>query len=89
VSLLDRFGIRLHLTGGIASVAYGEPRLPQDIGLVVQSKRLIAVESDFVADQSAAGLVFGAATVHRECEASSLNSPGHGEENEFRRSASG
>ena len=46
---LDRFGIRFHLTGGIASVAYGEPRLTQDIDLVVDSKRLIAVESDFVA----------------------------------------
>jgi len=65
VSLLDRFGIRFHLTGGIASVAYGEPRLTQDIDVVVDSKRLIAVERDFVAALSDAGFVFGEATVHR------------------------
>jgi hypothetical protein len=65
VSLLDRFGIRFHLTGGIASVAYGEPRLTQDIDLVVDAKRLIAVESDFVAALSDAGFVFGEATVRR------------------------
>ncbi len=65
VSLLDRFGIRFHLTGGIASVAYGEPRLTQDINLVVDAKRLIAVESDFVAALSDAGFVFSEATVHR------------------------
>lgn len=45
VSLLDRFSVRFHLTGGIASVAYGEPRLTQDIDLVVDAERLIAVES--------------------------------------------
>jgi hypothetical protein len=65
VSLLDRFGIRYHLTGGIASVAYGEPRLTQDIDVVVDSKRLIAVEREFVAALSDAGFVFGESTLHR------------------------
>ena len=65
VSLLDRFGIRFHLTGGIASVAYGEPRLTQDIDVVVASERLMAVESEFVAALADAGFLFGEATVHR------------------------
>lgn len=33
-ALLDRLGIRFHVTGGLTSVAYGEPRLTQDIDLV-------------------------------------------------------
>lgn len=65
VSLLDRFGIRFHLTGGIASVAYGEPRLTQDIDLVVDSERLVAVEDEFLAAVADAGFVFGEATVRR------------------------
>lgn len=35
VSILVRHQIRFHLTGGITSVAYGEPRLTQDIDFVV------------------------------------------------------
>ena len=34
VEVLRRNGIRFHLTGGITAVAYGEPRLTQDLGLV-------------------------------------------------------
>ena len=37
VDVLNRFGIRFHLTGGITSVAYGEPRMTQDVDLVSRS----------------------------------------------------
>ncbi len=63
--LLERFEIRFHLTGGIASVVYGEPRLTQDIDVVVDSERLSAVESEFLAAVSEAGFVFGEDTVRR------------------------
>lgn len=56
--LLDRFGIRFHLTGGIASVAYGEPRLTQDIDLVVDHARLAAVETEWIAALGESGFVF-------------------------------
>lgn len=65
VSLLDRFSVRFHLTGGIASVAYGEPRLTQDIDLVVDAERLIAVETEFLGALSDAGFLFVDATVRR------------------------
>ena len=35
VEVLSRFGIRFHLTGGITAVAYGEPRMTQDLDLVI------------------------------------------------------
>ena len=35
VEVLNRFGIRFHLTGGITAVAYGEPRMTQDLDFVV------------------------------------------------------
>jgi hypothetical protein len=35
VGVLSRFGIRFHLTGGITAVAYGEPRMTQDLDLVI------------------------------------------------------
>jgi len=39
-ALLDAHRIRYHLTGGIASVAYGEPRMTQDIDIVVDNAAL-------------------------------------------------
>jgi len=33
--VLNRLRVRYHLTAGIAAVAYGEPRLTQDIDLVL------------------------------------------------------
>lgn len=40
VGILDRLGIRYHLTGGITSVIYGEPRMTQDVDLVLDPDRV-------------------------------------------------
>lgn len=40
--ILDRFGVRFHMTGGAATIAYGEPRMTQDIDLVVDPQPLAA-----------------------------------------------
>lgn len=48
VRLLDvfgRLGVRCHLTGGVTSVAYGEPRMTQDIDLVVAEALKVDVYS--------------------------------------------
>jgi len=37
VEVLRRIGIRFHLTGGITAVAYGEPRMTQDLDLVIDA----------------------------------------------------
>jgi hypothetical protein len=58
VPVLDRFQIRFHLTGGIVSVAYGEPRLTQDIDVVLDHERVLAVEEDLLRALKDAGFHF-------------------------------
>ena len=59
-SILKRHQIRFHLTGGVTGTAYGEPRMTQDIDLVIdpkQSKQSIdglvqsLAASDFMFDE--------------------------------------
>ena len=59
VDVLDRFGIRFHLTGGLTSVAYGEPRMTQDIDLVLDRARVLAVRDEFLGALSDVGFHFG------------------------------
>jgi hypothetical protein len=65
VALLDRFAIRFHVTGGFASIAYGEPRLTQDIDLVLDHDRVVAVQDEFLSALAAAGFLFEEATARR------------------------
>jgi len=62
VDILSSLDIPFHLTGGITSVVYGEPRMTQDIDIVlknsatsVQLPQLIKAlgQSDFMFDQTA------------------------------------
>ena len=48
VAILARNHIRFHLTGGITSAAYGEPRLTQDVDFVVDPRGLSARLNDVV-----------------------------------------
>lgn len=38
--ILQQLGVRFHLTGGVTSVLYGEPRMTQDIDIVVENEAL-------------------------------------------------
>ena len=42
-SLLLRVGIDYHVTGGLASSYYGEPRFTQDIDLVIPAETIASV----------------------------------------------
>jgi hypothetical protein len=62
VAVFRRHAIRFHLTGGLCSVLYGEPRMTQDIDIVVDNQAISAQlnafmaslgESDFMFDDSA------------------------------------
>lgn len=62
VAIFERHGVRFHLTGGLTSVLYGEPRLTQDIDIVVDNHAVAEnlgvflkslAESDFLFDASA------------------------------------
>ena len=42
VTIFERLGVRFHLTGGASTIAYGEPRMTQDIDLVVDPQTMAA-----------------------------------------------
>ena len=46
--ILNRLDVRYHLTGGAALIAYTEPRLTQDIDLVVDRNQLLPRFDEFV-----------------------------------------
>ena len=68
VAVLDRFRIRFHLTGGITSVAYGEPRMTQDLDLVLDRDRVLAVQDEFLSALSDARFRFEEQTARRAIE---------------------
>ena len=48
VRIFRELGIRFHLTGGIASIYYGEPRLTQDIDIVIDNAQVGTVLDAFL-----------------------------------------
>ncbi len=48
VSALSKVGVRFHLTGGLASSLYGEPRFTQDIDVVVDCAGRGTTASEFI-----------------------------------------
>ena len=48
VAILERHAIRFHLTGGLTSVVYGEPRMTQDIDMVIDNQALADQLESFV-----------------------------------------
>lgn len=45
VRLFEQHGIRFHLTGGITTIVYGEPRMTQDVDIVIDNEAA-AVQCD-------------------------------------------
>jgi hypothetical protein len=72
VAVLDRFRIRFHLTGGITSVAYGEPRMTQDLDLVLDRDRVLAVHDEFLSALWPAGFHFSEQTARRAIESGQM-----------------
>ena len=58
-ALLEAHGIRFHLTGGIASVAYGEPRMTQDVDIVVDNTAIARCLDSFIAAAGHSRSAFG------------------------------
>jgi hypothetical protein len=55
VGVLRGIGIRFHLTGGITAVAYGEPRLTQDLDVVIDAEATIRNRDKLIAALVEAG----------------------------------
>ena len=58
ICLFEEHGIRFHLTGGIASVYYGEPRMTQDIDIVVDNSQMAAGIDSFVSSLEESEFMF-------------------------------
>ncbi len=56
--ILESLSIRFHLTGGITSVVYGEPRLTQDLDLVIDNAAVAAQLGPFLAALSQSDFLF-------------------------------
>ncbi len=65
VGILQRHGVRFHLTGGITSIAYGEPRMTQDIDVVVENVAIARAMDPFIASAEQAGFLLDADSVRR------------------------
>jgi hypothetical protein len=55
VEVLKRYEIRFHLTGGITAVAYGEPRMTQDLDFVVDYDAALKSREGFLSALVQAG----------------------------------
>jgi hypothetical protein len=64
-TILQRHGVRFHLTGGITSIAYGEPRMTQDIDVVVENVAIARAMGPFIAAAEQAGFLLDAESVRR------------------------
>lgn len=65
LEILSRHQVRFHLTGGIASVAYGEPRMTQDIDIVVDNPGIARAADAFLREAEEAGFMVDAASARR------------------------
>lgn len=66
MAVLRQHGIRFHLTGGVTGAAYGEPRMTQDLDIVIDPKQVklkvdalvrSLSESDFLFDEQSLPLM--------------------------------
>jgi hypothetical protein len=65
VAILYRHSVRFHLTGGITSVAYGEPRMTQDVDVVVENAVMQRVIEPFITAATQADFLLDAESVRR------------------------
>lgn len=64
-SVLNRLGIRFHLTGGISAIAYGEPRMTQDVDVVVDPQAMATNLPTFLTTISEEGFLVDPETARR------------------------
>jgi hypothetical protein len=70
--ILQRQEIPFHLTGGITGVAYGEPRLTQDIDIVIENAETAAKLDSLITVLDQSDFVFSVDTVRKAVKAKSM-----------------
>lgn len=68
VEVLRRIEIRFHLTGGITAVAYGEPRMTQDLDLVIDAASTMGKRDELLAALIEAGFYLEESTARAAIE---------------------
>jgi len=63
IDIFQSLEIRFHLTGGIATIAYGEPRMTQDVDLVIDNRAVSRQLESFLEALSRTDFLFGEAAV--------------------------
>jgi len=72
VSVLTGLGIRFHLTGGVTTIAYGEPRMTQDVDVVIDPKAAAHRLERLLTDLRAAGFLVEEAVARRAVSAGGM-----------------
>ena len=63
ITILYKYKIRFHLTGGITSIAYCEPRMTQDVDIVVDNKAIMTQLDSFLDSLRASDFLFDEAAI--------------------------
>ena len=72
VAILERHQIRFHLTGGLTGTAYGEPRMTQDIDLVVDPAQISLSLDDFLDSLAESDFMFDESAIREAVNAASM-----------------
>jgi hypothetical protein len=65
VAIFERHAVGFHLTGGLTSVFYGEPRMTQDVDIVVDNQAIAAAIDAFIASLTASDFMFDIPSVRQ------------------------
>lgn len=65
VAIFERHAVRFHLTGGVSSTAYGEPRMTQDIDIVIDNDQVSAHVDSFLKSLRNSDFMFDEPTVRQ------------------------
>ena len=69
VAIAEKHKVRFHLTGGVTSSQYGEPRMTQDVDIVVDPQRLQLVLDDVLDSLQTSDFLFNPGSIHEAASA--------------------
>lgn len=72
IAILARHEIGFHLTGGVTSVAYGEPRMTQDVDMVVDNEAIKSQLRPFCESLRESDFLFHEDAVHKAVAARTM-----------------
>jgi hypothetical protein len=72
VKLFEQYSIRFHVTGGLTSVVYGDPRMTQDIDIVIDNEALASQLESFLSALDQTDFLFDRQVVRQAVEQKSM-----------------